>query len=406
MLKIGILLLLSLSASAKEVMSSYNFLANGLLPKGVYTFAYNSGKTSTINNRFDSSGNKISTNEWNSKLLSYQDLVNSSKNNMDKVLASSAFKAFDIDLRSSAAFVENELNVNSSSKVFVLGYGLTKKSNLFFIVPTVNVSFDIKSKFNASASYNKLIKDLRSSGQAQKASYLEKIQSHPLKARLNENGQKLPTEINSISNFYINYRRQFYNIISDTFAIIPYGYQYSTDDFLDFRLNDNSLGLKQGLGYDYNLSEQSLLGIYGSYHYRSPFKMDYRVPRTADDPMSSDIEKNVGIKYGDLIDLSGQYSYKWNSLFTSYVNLRYQHSLKDEYSGKAFSANRYEYLENETESKSVSAQVGISINTISSFIAKKFILPIDLNLQYSKVLYAKNSFDVDWLSFNLMVFYK
>lgn len=387
-------------------MSSYNFLANGLLPKGVFTFAYNTGQTAVIQNRYDSSGQKITNSQWNSKKLNYSDLVESSKDEVDKVLASSAFKAFGIDLNSSAGDVQNNVDVNTSSNVYVLGYGISDVSNIFLIVPTIDVSFNIDSQFRASNSYNKLIDDLRNSGQGQKASYLEQVKRSPLKTRLNDNGQKLPTEISSVSNIYINYRRQFSSLISDTFAIIPYGYKYNTSDFIDFRLNDNSLGLKQGLGYDYNLNETSLLGLYGSYHYRSPFKMDYRVPRTQSDPMSSDIEEDLSIKYGDQVDITTQYTYKWNSLLSNYINLRYIYSFKDSYQGSDFSQDRYSILEQDTDSKSLSAQVGVSINTISSFIAQKFILPIDLNIQYSKTLYAQNSFDADWVSLNLMVFYK
>ena len=406
MLRLFFILSLLNLAQAKEVLSSYNFLANGLLPEGVFTFAYNTGQTSVIKNRYNNNGNRVSNTEWNSKKLSYNDLVQSSKDKTDEVLSSSAFKAFGIDLDSQAGEVINELNVNTSSKVFVLGYGINKTSNLFLIIPTVNVSFDIQSEFRASESYNQLVNDLRSSGQAQKADYLEQVKRSPLKTRLNDNGQNLPTDINSVSNIYLNYRKKFSGIVSDTFAIVPYGYKYKTSDFIDYKLNDNSLGLKQGLGYDYTLTDNSLLGLYGSYHYRSPFKMDYRVPRTENDPMSSDVEKDLNIKYGDQVDLSTQFAYQWNSLLGNYINFRYLYSFKDSYRGSDFDDDRYDILESETDSKSLSAQVGFTVNTISSFIAQKFILPIDLNIQYSKTLYAKNSFDADWVSLNLMVFYK
>ncbi len=406
MLKFLLLLSLFNVANAKEVLSSYNFLANDLLPQGVFTFGYNRGRTSVITNRYNDNGRRITNDAWNSRDLSFNDLVESSKDKTDKVLSSSAFKAFGVELDSQAGSVENNLNVNTSSEVFVLGYGINKKSNFFIIIPTVNVSFDIESTFKASDSYNKLIGDLRNSGQAQKADYLEQVKRAPLKTRLNDNGQRLPTDINSISNIYLNYRRQFDGLISDTFAIIPYGYKYKTSDFIDFRLNDNSLGIKQGLGYDYYLNKSSILGLYGSYHYRSPFKMDYRIPRTQNDPMSSDVEEDVNIKYGDQVDMSTQFAYKWNSLLGNYINFRYLYSFQDSYQGSRFGQERYELLERETDSKSLSAQVGLTINTISSFIAKKFILPIDFNIQYSKTLYAQNSFDADWVSLNLMVFYK
>ena len=386
-------------------MSSYNYLNNGLLPKGVITFGYNTGRTSPINNRYNANGELVTNKEYNSKSLSYQDLVDSSKDTFDKVLASSAFKAYDIDLDSNAGVVENDFKVNTSSKVFVLGYGLTNNSSLLFIVPTVNVSFNLQSNFNASSSYNKLIGDLRQSGQGEKANYLEQIKRSPLKTRLNESGQRLPTEIESVSNLYLNYRTKVKTFISDSQLIIPYGHKYSTDNFLDFKINDNSLGFKQGFGYDFNF-DKSIVGLYGTYHYRSPFKMDYRVPRTQNDPMSSDIEKNVNIKYGDQVDFSTQYTYKWNSLLSNYMNLRYIYSFKDDYDGSSFSKERYKILENETDSTSVSAQFGVGVNTISSFLAKKFLLPMDFNLQYSKVLYGKNTFQADWVSLNLMVFYK
>lgn len=407
MLRLLFLLLFTNLAYGKEVLTSYNFLANGLLPEGVYTFGYNTGRTSTIKNRFNENGDNVTTKEWNSRTLKFNDLVKSAKDSTDRVLSSSAFKAFGIKMDEQAGQVENNVDVNTESKVFVLGYGLSKKSNLFFIVPTVQLDFVVQSTFNASSSYNKLISDLRNSGQAQKADYLEKIKRAPLKTRLNENGQDLPEQINSVSNIYINYRRQISNnFISDTFAIIPYGYKYKTSDFIDYRINDNSLGIKQALGYDYNINNKSILGVYGSYHYRSPFQMDYRVPRTENDPLSSDVEENVNIKYGDEIDFTTQFTHNWSPIFGNYVNLRYQYSFRDSYEGNDFNQERYDLLEQDTESKSLSGQIGLTVNTIQPFIAQKFILPIDLNIQYSKTLYAQNSFDVEWIALNMMVFYK
>lgn len=402
---LNVIFLISFSAFSKEVMSSYNFLNNGLLPKGVITFGVNTGKTTSINNRYTNNGNLVTNKEYNSKALSFNDLVQSSENSMDKVLASSAFKAFGIDLSSSAGTVENDFKVNTSSQVYILGMGINNYSNLLLIVPTVNVSFDIESKFNESVEYNRLLNELERNGQKSKAQYLRDIKQAPLKTRLNENGQRLPTEINSIANIYLNYRAKVRTFISDTQLIIPYGKEYDTKEFIDFRINDNSFGLKQGIGYDFNLNK-SIIGLYGTYHLRTPFQMDYRIPRNENDPLSSDIEENVRIKYGDQIDITTQYLYQWNSLFGSYINFRYLYSFKDEYDGRSFSRQRYRILEKNTESRSVSAQVGLTVNTISSFLKSNFWVPMDLNLQASKVLYGKNTFESDWVSLNLMVFYK
>jgi hypothetical protein len=391
---------------AREVMSSYHFLANNMMPEGVFTFGYNQGMAGTINNRYNASGNRVANKEWNSRSLKFNDIVESAQDQTDRILSQAAFRSFGINLSSEAGFVENDINVNTESRVFVLGYGLSKTSNFFMIVPTINVRFDVQSNFRSSLAYDKLISDLRNSGQAQKADYLEQIKRNPLKTRLNENGQNLPTEINSISNIYLNYRKKIGGLISDTFAIIPYGYQYRTTDFIDFRLNDNSLGIKQGFGYDQVLTNRATLGLYGSYHYRSPFRMDYRVPRTANDPLTSDIEEDLYVKYGDQMDFSTQLQYQWNEVVSPYINFRYLYSFQDEFQGTSFQASRYEILERETESKSFSGQVGLVINTIKPFLAKKFLLPMDLNIQYSKTLFAQNSFDVDWISFNLMVFYR
>lgn len=405
--KIFIIFVLSVSGPfAKEVSSSFNFIVNDLLPKGVFTFGFNRGSTFTTDHRYSNTGSRISNRQWNSRNLKFKDIVDSAQSVNDLVLSAAAFKAFGIELKSRAGFIENDLAIKSSSEVFMLGYGLNKNSNLFLIIPRVSININITSKLKPSNEYEQLITNLYESGQSLRANYLEQIKNDPLKTRLTENGQNTFTNIDTISNIYLNYRYKLNSILLDSFVVVPYGYKYQTSDLVDFRLNDNSLGVKQGLGYNLQITQKSSLQLYGSYHYRSSFTTDYRIPRLENDPLSSDIERDVKIKYGDTVDSSVQYRFDWNSIIKSYLNLRYQYSFKDKFQGRRFSQNRYDFLANETNSESLSGHLGLAINTITPFLANKFLLPMDINVQYSKTLYAKNSFDTDLIALNLMVFYK
>jgi hypothetical protein len=377
-----------------------------MMPVGVFTFGYNKSLSTQVSNRLNGNSVEVTQKDYLSRNLSFQDISDGAKDRTDRVLSASAFNAYGIELDQSAGQVENDLKIEMESNVFILGYGLSEQSNLFLIIPQVKVKNKISSKFNATETFNNFIGELRTTGQNSRADYLENLKMNPLETRLKESGMRIPGEIDTIANIFLDYKRSFGSIISDTTLVIPYGYKYSTDDFIDYKINEMSLGLRQTVAKRFNPSQKQEITIIGGYHLRTPFRMDYRIPQQQDDPLSGQVESNVEIKYGDEFDLSAQYLFKINSSFSPYVNLRYNESYRDTYSGKEFESEKYSYLENKTDSAALSMGLGFSVNTITAFIKNKFLMPIDFNLNYAQTLIGRNTFMTKSISFNLMGFYK
>lgn len=63
-------------------------------------------------------------------------------------------------------------------------------------------------------------------------------------------------------------------------------------------------------------------------------------------------------------------------------------------------------MEQDTAQKLGLGYIGVAMNTIQSFIANKFPVPVDVNLQYSISNYGQNVFNNQAVTMNLMVFYK
>jgi hypothetical protein len=397
--------IISFSLCAKELLSTYFFANANLMPKGIYTAGINHGVENSIKGRYNSYGSYLSHQKDLSRKLSFLDLTNSATDNIDRVLSTAAFKAYGINLNDKAGNVKNDLQLAMSSNVYIFGYGLSKKENLFFIFPQLSIKTNIKSRFEASSEYKRLKTKLKEQGQYSRANYLERLESNPLGVRLGENGQRVANEITSLSNIYINYRRRFKDVTSDSFVILPAGRKYRTSDFIDYKLNDMSLGLKQSLTKSVKF-ESKEISFFSSYHYRSAFKMDYRIPRSDIDPLSSDIDKDVYIKYGDELDFAIQFAYKATNNFGLYSYIRYNESFEDEFRGKTFKSNRYDILEEKTHSISHSVGAGINLNTIESFLNKKFFMPADFNFQWAKTIGGKNTYSSEFIALNMMVFYK
>lgn len=406
MLKLIVLVCVSFSLYSKEVITGYHFVTAEIMPVGVFTFGYNKSLSTQITNRINGDSREVTQQNHLSRNLSFQDISDGAKDRTDKVLSASAFKAYGIGLNESAGQIKNNLNINMESNVFILGYGLSKKSNLFLIIPQVKVTNNISSRFNTTATFNDFVNELRTTGQNSRADYLEKLKANPLETRLEESGMRIPGEIDTVANVFLDYKRSFGSVISDTTLVIPYGYKYSTDDFIDYKINEMSLGLKQTVAKRFNIAPKHEFSIIGGYHLRTPFQMDYRIPQQRGDPLSGQKESNVEIKYGDEFELSTQYLFKISSSFSPYVNLRYNESYKDSYSGNKFKSEKYSYLEDDTDSAALSMGLGFSINTISSFIKNKFFMPLDLNLNYAQTLIGRNTFMAKSISFNFMGFYK
>ena len=409
-----ILFIMAGNALATPVGVRYNYLTAESLPKSLWTYGLSTGQMSgTGTKSYDENGNLVSNERYYRSELSYKEISEQIKDEQERSLALAAFRVYGKNLDESVGYVENDVEVDVSSETYLFGRGLTDKADLFFIFPTVNIKTKFRSEFRASDSLNSLVSELRAEGQNSRAREIIEDSRNGLYKQLDENGYatEYPSEITSLANIYMNIRYKAldqgdFKILSDSFLIIPSGETFDDNQFLDLRINEEQYSLKQGFTLSQRFLQDFNVLISTSYHKRFPFRKTKRIPRSDTYRLTTDKDKNTSVQYGDTFALKTQLNYTIDPTFSAYMGQSFESRYADTYSGDKFESSRYELLEENTDQEIGQFYTGMTINTVDRFLKKKFIIPLDLNIQYAYSNFGKNVLDTQIITFNLIGFYK
>ena len=399
---------------ATSLVSRYQFLNANSLPEGVWTFGVSRSQSTTPGaGSFSQNGSRVSNQEYFSRNVSYSNLIDEVSDPLERDLAEAAFSVYGRADAENAGQVVNDVRVRQKADAYILGRGLTSRSNLFLIFPVVTIQTTFSSRFVQSNSLKQLALQLQKEGQQSKAKEILEKSENALRSRLDENGYRnsYPSELTTLANIYVNYRYQAVDktktkIVSDSFVVVPAGKKFDEDDFLPLRVNEEQFSLKQGITGAWSpISSGTLLGnIY--YHKRFPFQKAQRIPLNSTSPLSNDRDPNTRIQYGDSWGTSAQVNLLPSESWTLYLGQSFEYKLRDNFSGNDFASSRYDFLEQNSEQRLQLGYLGFSVNTIQSFLAQKFPIPMDLNIQYSFTNGGRNTFQDQTLAMNMMVFYK
>lgn len=402
------------SAFATGLVNRYQYLSTDVMPSGVWTFGISKGQSlEGGNGSFSSSGQQISNERYFSKDITYSNLLDEINDPLEQDLARSAFQVYGQQSNEYAGTVVNDVDVSQKSEAYILGRGFGEKSSLFIIFPIVTIQTRFESSFQHSPSLLKLTDQLRSEGQYNQAQEILEKSQNALRKRLDENGynSSYPREFTTLANIHLNHRyaaikTSRVRLSADSTLVVPAGKKFDEDDFLYFKVREEQFSFRQNLTSNLLLSPYfSLLGS-TYYHKRFPFDQGRRIPKNSASPLSSDIDKNTTIKYGDTYGGSLQLNVAPSDAYLFYLGQSIEAKVKDSVSGTKYQSYRYNYMEQDTAQQLGLGYIGVAMNTVQSFIANRFPVPIDVNLQYSISNFGKNVFNNQAVTMNLMVFYK
>lgn len=401
-------------AFGTALVNRSQYLNTEVLPDGLWTFGLSHGETSGNNSSsFGSGGGKVSNQDYFSRDVSYNTLLDEIDDPLERELADAAFDVYGVNKNQNAGNVINDVSVSQKSDAYIFGRGFGKKLSLFAIFPVVTLDMRFTSKFELSDSLKELADKLIQDGQYQKAQEILEKSQNALAQRLQETSYRgdYPGRITTLANVYLTTRYKAlqtgkFNLSSDTSLVVPAGRKSDTRDFLYLRINEEQYSVRQSLTGSFEPSRRNALLSSVYYHKRFPFEKARRIPMNGVSPISQDIDPNTNMQYGDSWGTSAQANHLFSDSFLIYAGQSFEIKNRDRISGGVFSGDRYRYLEkNSSQSLSIS-YLGFAYNSISSFLAKKFIIPMDVNVQYSLTQSGKNTFNNQALTMNLMVFYK
>lgn len=402
------------SAHATGLVNRYQYLSTDVMPQGVWTFGVSKGQSLEAGNgSFSSGGQKISNERYFSKDISYSNLLDEIKDPLEQDLARSAFQVYGQQENSYAGTVVNDVDVSQKSEAYILGRGFGEKSSLFIIFPIVTIQTRFESTFQHSPSLLSFTDQLRSEGQYSQAQEILDNSKNALRKRLDENGYNpsYPREFTTLANIHLNHRYAAVQtsktrLSADSTLVIPAGKKFDEDDFLFYKVREEQFSFRQNITGNLRLTPRFSFLTSTYYHKRFPFEQGRRIPKNSVSPLSDDVDKSTRIKFGDTYGGSLQLNISPTDAYLFYVGQSFEAKVKDSVTGSKFKSYRYKYMEKDTAQQLGLAYVGVAVNTIQSFIANNFPIPVDVNLQYSISNYGKNVFNNQAVTMNLMVFYK
>lgn len=409
-----VFLLFTSGAFATALVNRYQYISSETLPDGVWIFAFSKGQSLGKGDAsFGSNGAQVSNQNYFSKDISYGNLLDEINDPLEKELAAAAFDTYGKDTSEKAGRVVNDVDVTQKSEAYVLGRGLTKRQSVFIVFPVVTLETKFSSQFNNSESLEKLAAELQAEGQNIKAQEILEKSRNALAQRLEENNYEMgyPGTITTLANIHLSHRlkafeNKSFRFATDSSVIVPAGKKSDVNDFLYLRINEEQYSYKQSLLGSYEPLGPFSLHSSLYYHKRFSFNKARRIPVNNISPLSNDIDPSTEIKYGDAYGTAGQLNFRAKDSVVLYVGQSFELKDKDEVSGNKFESGRYDFLEKRTEQNLSISYVGLTVNTIKSFLAKEFPAPFEMNLQYSLTQAGKNSFNNKAVTLNLMVFYK
>jgi len=395
------------------LVNRVQFLSTQVLPVGLWTFGVSHGRWGQSSGSYNDAGVRVSNTEFFSRDVNYSALSDEISDPLERELARAAFDVYGRKDTEVAGRAVNDVDVSQSSNTYVLGRGLTKRSSLFLVFPVVTISTRIRSRFVAGPSLAGLTDELRSEGQYAQAQEIIDNTQRALEKRLSETGysSNYPDQLTTLANVFLTHRYQVSSerrlaLTADSSLVVPAGERSGVDDFLYLRVNEEQYSFRQALALSSELNRSVSVLVGGYYHLRFPFERSRRIPLNRTSPLSADIDRDTRMRYGDTWGGQAQLNLSLSESWLGYFGQTHEFKARDRVSGERFSSARYDGLEDGTEQRLVTSYAGVSVNSISAFLAQKFIIPMDLNVQYSLTHAGRNTFANQALAATLMVFYK
>lgn len=294
----------------------------------------------------------------------------------------------------------------------ILSYGVSDSWTVALAVPLYKVDIDVKTGFQSS-ELGQSWAEYVSRKSVFKGSEASAKLVDPINEKLSRLGYK-PIQNESfqaVGDIKVVGKYQFLKTDRDTLALkpsvtLPTGKKLDVDKALDIPTGDGQWDTGITLAYDRDLKHRWTWNSYVGFNLQLPDTMERRIPTKSDDLLSEDKEM-VYRDSGDQVLVGTGVLYGTPTRgFTAGLNFNYQYMNPTSIHGTQFAKERYTWLENQYPLQDlVSGLMTVGYSTIDAFKEKAFLLPLQTNLTYSRVLAGRNVTTNDVVSAELVLFF-
>ncbi len=398
------------TAPAFELRDPIELETSMVLPRGVRNPRFKN-MALDINNRYSNTGVATPLGQRLNKTVTWNDVISARDTEYDKQLIRSILQANNIDANGSPGSTTGEVNTHADVRVPILAVGITDRLTTAIAVPVMRVDVSVATGFVASADGKKFI---------EAASFADPVKGQEAAEKMNDAiNQKLSrygyepiksftqTSLGDIKvvNKYSLYRNELNAITLKADVTLPTGRAPNVNRVIDPPVGNGYWGLGGTAIYDFYLTRWLTWNNMGGYTSAIPDRIERRIPLAAGDPLSPDKEfvtRDVGNQA--IAGTSLQFKTPLGVSTGIGYNVQYQGSTT--YKGTLFDQKRYQYLGALQPSQTLhtaTAQVGFS--TVDFYKNKKFPLPFQTNLAFTKSIAGRNAQQADLISGEIVMFF-
>ena len=383
-----------------------------VLPRGVRNLRY-MGVFTGANSKFSNSHESIDTGNAFVSKVTWNNLISSKATATEQAELQGYLLSKGVgDFNQQVGETSGALDVDATVQVPVLAYGVTDKLTLALAVPIVTLNVRVDTGFVANDHFDAITEGLADSANEVKGQEIDRATQDAInsKARafhydelLSEDKTTRIGDIKLASKYQLH-KEALYSLTVQTDLTLPTGRQHDLNKLLDAPTGDGQMDVGAHLLSEFNLFKDfSLLALVG-YTAQLPDHTAVRVPTTSVSSLSADIDLDAKRDLGDIVTTQlGANYHIWNGLAVRGA-WGFQYKARDSYTGTRYDSHRYEFLSLNTEQYMHSAQVGLGYSTLRLFRQKRFPLPLEVNLNHSRVVSGKNVINDPITSLELAIF--
>lgn len=383
-----------------------------VLPKGVRNVRIG-GFTTEIQDKYSSGGNIVPLADSFNKQVTWKELIDSTPEGFERGQFKGGLESMGVDLDSNVGDARGVVDTRLTTTLPVAAYGVTDKLTIALAVPIIYSNLNVDTGWTANAPFQATVNAMSNEkGFYNKVLSYESALQNVVQTKIANLGYKplendKHTDVGDIvlgAKYQVVSGQRFAVAISPR-VVAPTGRTPDVDKVVDIAGGDGQwdLGLSASADYIPN-SDFTFTGAIG-YTYQVASTKVKRLPVGFNDSLSNDKDPNTREKIGDIMGSSIGARYRVHPLVSLGSAYALQYKMKDSYSGSAYAAERYGYLEKDSEQAMQSGIIGVTFTTIPLFRAQKFALPLEASIAFSRVFAGRNVGDLDLTSLELVSFF-
>ncbi len=383
------------------------------LPKGVHMAIYRNIKTSEISSTYDNKNQNSPlsfTIEADTKFLTELD-SGDILGNLKEISA----EAYDI-LNLGTYHMDIKANVNAD--VLGMAYGITDKLTLYAGIPIYKAEVKVNYKRLKSNNYaevqNILLAD-KNNPQAQalgatvgeladfdissiQSIFQDELGYEPL-------GSWSGSGLGDIETGFILqlFNEKKWGSAFSAGAVLPTGYVDDPDIIQDFGFGDGQYDVFAEFGFGYSISPEIQIDNFARITYQFASEKELRVPYSQQASTISDRKAVFREKLGTKIDYTALAEWKINDWFEFSPSYLINYQSKATYDSPFTQANSF--LAHNSDSVSHSIRLSSTLTTITPFLKKKFLAPMQFKFHYQKLIDGRNIPDSDRVEFEFRMMF-